>query len=130
MLDTDICSYIVKEKHDRVTAEFMKLHDEDVCISSITYAEILRGMKRLSLRSPYYPLLKQFIEHITAEPWDWQVAHYFADISDDLIKKGAPIGVMDTQIAAHALALKCTLVTNNTKHFKRVPGLKLENWTK
>jgi len=129
MLDTDICSYIVKRKPDKVHARFLPLHRDDVCISVITYAELLHGMKRLKPHSQQMFSLQDFLRGMAMEPWAEPAAEQFADTAHNLLARGHPIGTMDMQIAAHALALNCILVTNNEKHFRRVPGLKLENWT-
>lgn len=69
-----------------------------------------------------------FVETVVVLPFDQTAADRFGSVAADLAAKGAPIGELDTLIAPHALATQMTLVTNNTKHFMRVTGLKLENW--
>jgi len=130
LLDTDTASYIVSPNYQRVHARFAEEHQDDVCISAVTCAEILYGVKKLEISSVKRRDCIAFLKTISIEPWDEFAAECYADIAHFLAKKGAAIGEMDTQIAAHALALKCTLVTNNEKHFGRIAGLTIENWTK
>ncbi len=130
LLDTDIASYLLRPDYSKVRARFEQEHSDDICISAITCAELLFGMKRLPVTSGKRRDCILFLRSITVEPWDEMAAENYAEIAYYLSACGMKIGEFDTQIAAHAMALKCTLVTNNTKHFKRIPELKVENWTK
>jgi tRNA(fMet)-specific endonuclease VapC len=74
-------------------------------------------------------LVDRFLQHVRSLPWDDGCAGRFAIVAAALHRSGMPIGSMDAMIAGHALALDAVLVTNNTRHFSRVPGLRIENWT-
>ena len=130
MLDTDICSYIMKEKPIQVLERFDTHKMEQFCISIITYAEFKYGVFRSPNPKKHHRLVKHFILHVDIIPWDRSAADDYADIRQTLESRGYTIGNMDMMIAAHARSLGFTLVTNNEKHFKRVPDLKIENWTK
>ncbi len=109
MLDTDTVSFALRG-HGRVAARLLQHRPSEICISSITLAELRFGAER-----------KGF-------PFDQLAADRFAPVAVALERRGEPIGTFDTQIAAQALSLDVTLVTNNAKHFQRVAGLKTENW--
>jgi len=99
----------------------------DLCISAITLAELNYGAhakRSKKLRR----LIDTFAQGVQPVPFDAQAAGRFGTVAAALARKGTPIGGFDTLIAAHALALGLTLVTNNTQHFSRVSGLKVENW--
>ena len=128
MLDTDTCSYILKNHPVHLRKIFNShYHNNIVCISSVTYAELLTGaMRSGSIR------LQERIADFTSllEVTDWTVscAKQYAVLQTALLNAGTPIGNMDAMIAAAALAIDATLVTNNEKHFARIGGLKITNW--
>jgi tRNA(fMet)-specific endonuclease VapC len=98
-----------------------------VCISSITLAELRFGAetrKSQKLRRA----IRSFVRDVEVLPFDETAAERFGEVAADLAQRGTPIGVIDTLLAAHALALGFTVVTNNTRHFGQVAGLKVENW--
>lgn len=128
MLDTDTSSYIIRDKPASVRERFAKIDSQQICISVITYAELLYGVKRSSSSKVNRPIVENYVRHLVIQPWDEMAADHYSTIRTFLESSGQPIGGMDTQIAAHALSLDAVLVTNNTRHFERVPGLKLENW--
>ncbi len=128
LLDTDICSYIIK-KYPAVIERFRKTNRKDIAISAITCGELYYGAHRAD-GERHQEAVALFCRHVRILDWPKSAALYYGQLQAKLDEDGARIGELDTQIAAHALALKCTLVTNNTKHFKRVPGLKVENWAK
>lgn len=127
LLDTDICIYLLK-RQPLVLAQFTRHPMFDVGISSITVAELEYGVaksgstKNKSALSSWLALLQQ-------PPFDGSAARAYGSVRADLELKGTPIGPLDTMIAAHAIALGLTLVTNNVREFKRISGLKVENWT-
>lgn len=126
MLDTDICSYVIRE-HTPSMLEQFKRHQNHLCISSITYAELLFGAaKKVSERLTKQILL--FVELLPVISWDQEAAKQYALIRYDLEKKGMPLDNMDLMIAALAKSKKITLVTNNRKHFDRIEGLLLAEW--
>ena len=128
MLDTNICIFIIKHKPETVIREFMKYDSGDICISSITYAELVHGVEKSEAREKNRIALTVFLSELQIVPFDDSAAQVYGVVKAELQKKGMPIGPMDTLIAAHAKALNLTLVTNNTKEFTRVNGLRLEDW--
>lgn len=128
MLDTDTSSYIIRQRPESVRARFKSLQIEQICISIITYAELLYGVERSSSSKVNRSIVDDFVRHLVIKPWDEFAAEHYAIIRTHLDAKGTPIGGMDMQIAAHARSLGAVLVTNNTRHFERVDNLLLENW--
>lgn len=128
MLDTNICIYIIKKKPWSVIEKLQTKMDEGISISSITLAELEYGVAWSDHQQKNQEALAQFLSLPTILSFDEPAAAHYGVIRTDLRRKGTPIGPLDELIAAHALACDLTLVTNNTKEFARVPGLKLENW--
>lgn len=128
MLDTDTSSYIIRQRPESVRTRFNALHLEQICISIITYAELLYGVERSSSSKVNRAIVDNFARHLVIRHWDEAAADHYAQIRTRLEANGTPIGGMDMQIAAHARSLDAVLVTNNTRHFGRVEGLVLENW--
>ncbi len=138
MLDTNICSYIIKNRPDSVLRKFRTLAIEDCGISSITLAELrywVARNKRLHLQSNNagHPninehIINEFVTHLWVVEFDSHAAGVYGDIRDDLEARGAIIGAEDLMIGAHAISLNCVLVTNNEQEFMRLPGIRLENW--
>jgi len=128
LLDTNICIYLIKKRPPQVIARFKKLQLEDVAISSVTLAELEYGVKKSQAKEKNQQALEEFISPLIVLPFDKQAASYYGDLRAYLERMGTPIGSLDFMIAAHALSLGITLVTNNTKEFIRVSGLKIENW--
>ena len=129
MLDTDICSYIMKRSHPMLLKRLRAVPVSDVCMSVITKAELLYGVEVSPLRSQDAAALAAFLRYVEALPFSGDAAIHYADIRADLKKRGALIGANDLFIASHARALRLPLVTNNTAEFERVKDLTLENWT-
>ncbi len=130
MLDTDICSYIMREKPLQVLERFNTLEMNQFCLSIISYAEFLYGVQRSANSSKHKVIVDQFILHVDILSWDRPAAEHYGLIRAELEAQGITIGNMDMMIAAHARSQGLILVTNNEKHFNRVPGLIIENWTK
>ena len=128
MLDTNICIYIIKHQPENVIQRFMDHDPNDICISAITYAELSHGVEKSQAKEKNRIAITFFLSEIQIVPFDDLAAQVYGVIRADLQKKGTPIGPLDTLIAAHARALNLILVTNNTKEFSRVDGLKLEDW--
>jgi tRNA(fMet)-specific endonuclease VapC len=127
MLDANTCIYIINKRPPNVAETFAQHDLNDICISSIVVGELSYGVsKSISLRSKV--VLEQFLEPITLLDFDVAAAQRFGELRAALERKGTPIGPFDMQIAAHALSLGATLVSNNLKEFRKVKGLKLENW--
>ena len=129
MLDTDMCSYIIKEHPESVRQRFQKLAMEQLCISVVTYAELIYGVERSSSKRINRPVIEDFVRHLDVMSWDNEAANQYGVIRAELEAAGTLIGAMDMMIAAHAKSIKAVLVTNNQKHFTKVKGLKIDNWT-
>ena len=128
MLETNICIYIIKHRPEKVLLEFMKHAPGDICISSITYSELMYGVHKSSKPQQNMLALTLFLSPVTVLDFDSAAGAAFGEILAELEARGTPIGPMDTLIAAHARSAGLTLVTNNTREFRRVKGLDLENW--
>jgi tRNA(fMet)-specific endonuclease VapC len=129
MLDTDTCSYIMKRSHPQVIKRLQSVPVDDVCMSVVTKAELLYGVEVSPRRAQDAAALVAFLPYVVALDLTSDAAAHYAEIRADLKKRGAMIGANDLFIAAHARATGLTLVTNNLAEFKRISGLKLENWT-
>ncbi len=130
MLDTDICIYIIKRKPINVLKRLESLQPGQLAMSAITFAELMNGAKKSQHVEANLARLKALGELIEIRPFDKQAAVCYGDIRSGLEKRGEMIGGNDLLIAAHALSLGWTLVTNNEREFGRVKGLKVENWSK
>lgn len=128
LLDTNICIYIIKQKPIGVLNKFKAYDVGDIAISSVTVAELEFGVQKSQFPEKNRQALAQFLIPLSVVDFDRSAAIVYGKVRSNLEKQGTPIGSLDTLIAAHALSLQITLVTNNTKEFNRVPNLKLENW--
>lgn len=129
LLDTDISSYIIKGQPPELEEKLATLPPDRVCVSVITQAELLYGLKRLPANHRLRVGVHQFLKIVRVLAWDGDAANYYADIRHQLTTQGLVIGEMDMMIASHALSIGAILVTNNTKHFARINApLLLENW--
>ena len=127
MLDTDTCSYAIKRNPASVVQAFWEHKNDEICISSVTYAELMYGAKRTgSSKTP--AVIRRFVTRVGIVNFDDAAAEEYARIRCDLEAKGTSIAVADLMIASCAKAKKAVLVTNNVKHFNKVPDLKIENW--
>jgi len=128
MLDTNICIYVIKHKPEKVFQKLQEVDPSDVCISSVTYAELVHGVEKSAAVDQNRLALSILLANIEILDFDVNAAEGYGKIRADLEKNGTPIGPLDMMIAGHARSLDYTLVTNNVKEFKRVSGLKIENW--
>ncbi|MCF0261188.1 MAG: type II toxin-antitoxin system VapC family toxin [Erysipelotrichaceae bacterium] len=128
MLDTNICIYAIKHKPERVLTRLQEHDPEEICISSVTYAELVHGVEKSKAVEKNRIALALLLANIEIMKFDSLAAESYGKIRAELEKSGTPIGPLDTMIAGHAQSLGFTVVTNNTKEFKRVSGLKIENW--
>ncbi len=129
MLDTNICIYSIKKKPDIVFQHFMEHEPSEICISSITYAELCHGVEKSQAKERNSLALTLFLSEIEIVSFDDKAAQEYGNIRAELEKKGTPIGPMDMLIAAHARSAGMTVVTNNTREFGRVEKLEIEDWT-
>lgn len=128
MLDTNICIYAIKHKPEKVLEELQRHDPSDVCISAVTYAELIHGVEKSAAIEKNRLALSLLLANIEIFDFDAKAADCYGKIRAELEKKGSPIGPLDMMIAGHARSLEFTLVTNNMKEFSRVSGLRLENW--
>jgi tRNA(fMet)-specific endonuclease VapC len=130
MLDTDIASYIIKRRSPEIEGKLSAIDPSMVCVSVITRAELLYGLKRLPPGHRLHIGVRQFLKIVRVLPWDTEAADFYAEIRHRLVATGQLIGELDMMIAAHSLAVAAVLVTNNTRHFERIPApLIVQNWS-
>lgn len=128
LLDTNICIYIQRQRPTEVFARFRKMQPGDAAISVVTWGELCYGAAKSRQREWAQQLLDEFITLVPVLPLPVDSAQAYGTIRALLESKGMPIGNNDLWIAAHAKAAGMTVVTNNEKEFRRVPGLKVQNW--
>lgn len=138
ILDTNICSYIIKHRPIQVYQKFKSLSMHDCALSSVTVSELyfwIARNKRLHAKSKNKDqprvneeIIEKFISHFDVLEFDLNAARVSGTVRDVLESKGKLIGANDLLIGSHALSHECVLVTNNLKELKRIPGLKCENW--
>jgi tRNA(fMet)-specific endonuclease VapC len=129
LLDTNICIYIIKKSPSRVLEKLTSMQVGDAGISTITLSELEYGVAKSSKPQQNRDALIAFLTPFEILSYDQSAATHYGAIRSYLEKKGILIGSMDLLIAAHALSLSLTMVTNNVREFKRVPDLRLENWS-
>jgi tRNA(fMet)-specific endonuclease VapC len=114
MLDTNICIFAIKKRPEKVLARLQTHKPSEICISSITYAELCHGVEKSQAKARNRLALTLFLSAINIMPFDELAANEYGKVRAALLEaNGTPIGLLDTQIAAHAKALNMTLVTNN-----------------
>lgn len=128
LLDTNICIYIKNQRPAEVHARFSRMQPGSVAMSTVTFGELCFGAEKSNKPKESKSVLDQLIHLIPVLPMDADVSVQYGKIRHRLQSTGQPIGNNDLWIAAHALASKLILVTNNVAEFKRVAGLKIENW--
>lgn len=128
MLDTNICIAIIKKKPKDILQKFSSYQIGDVCISSVTLAELRYGVAKSQFKEKNQVALDEFILPLEVADFDTLATEFYGTLRAVLEKQGRQIGPLDTMIAAHALSLNISLVTNNTKEFSRVIGLNLLDW--
>ena len=129
LVDTNILGYFVRNSSATLQKRMLAaLKKQEIAISAITRAETRFGQALLQPDDKRRRTIDLLLNELPVLPWTLEAADQYGKVAAHLQQTGQPIGEMDTQIAAHALALGLPLVTHNTRHFKRVPGLKLEDW--
>jgi tRNA(fMet)-specific endonuclease VapC len=129
MLDTDICSYVMKRSHDVLLRRLQKVLVSDVCVSVVTKSELLYGVEVSPRRQQDEAALNAFLNYVEVLDFPDNASSHYAQIRAQLKKSGKMIGANDLFIAAHARSLGLTLVTHNTQEFRRVNRLAIEDWT-
>ncbi len=128
LLDTNICIYIRQSRPEQVLLRFRKLRSGEAALSVITYGKLLYGAAKSAHRTAALERLRELVQLLPALPLPETAAETYGTIRAELESKGEVIGNNDLWIAAHALASGLTLVTNNEKEFRRVRGLRVQNW--
>ena len=129
LLDTNICIYIINEKPKNVLRKFEKYPVSEFGISSITHAELQYGVVKSKNKDTNQNALDEFLLPLTILPFHGErLMKCYGEIRASLESKGKTIGPLDMLIAAHALGLHLTIISNNIKEFSRIPKLKCENW--
>jgi tRNA(fMet)-specific endonuclease VapC len=128
MLDTNICSYILKNHPAAVKQKFEEVGAGNICISTIVLAELYFGAARHPEGVVIRREIDDFASRLVVIPWDEIAADHYGAIRSSLEKAGTPVGAMDMLIAAHARSCGATLVTNNRREFDRIKGLTSLSW--
>jgi tRNA(fMet)-specific endonuclease VapC len=129
LLDTDICIFATKQS-PAVLGHLKRLDAGDACMSVVAYLELVHGAWKSARPAENLKAIEALAQVVPVLPLGADVALHYARIRRELEQAGTPIGPYDMLIAAHALSLDLTLVTNNTREFNRVKGLRVENWAR
>jgi len=127
MLDTNICIHVVKNYPAKLRERFNRLADA-LCISTITLAELHYGAEKSARRLENLEAIRQFVARLGILPFSEKAAAHYGEIRAELERAGKPAGSHDMLIAGHARSEGMTVVTNNLREFKRMPGVRSENW--
>ncbi len=128
MLDTDTCAFILRRSSPVLLERIQAVPLQQQCVSVVTLAELLYGVQVSSRKKANRDAVDLLVRHVNVLEWTTEAANHYAEIRADLKKKGQQLGANDLMIAAHARSIDAVIVTNNVKDFRRVKGLKLENW--
>lgn len=129
LADTNILSYLTRQSSVRLQSRMRAaMKSQEIAISVITRAETRFGQRLLNPDDRRQAAIDALLQEMHVLMWTPDAADRYGDLAAALQRKGQPIDVIDTMIAAHALAEGLTLVTHNTKDFRRVPGLAIEDW--
>lgn len=127
MLDTDICVYVITNRHPALRDRFDSLADA-LCISSITFGELWYGVENSLRREANATALKEFSDRLEVLAFSQEAAAHYGRVRADFKRAGIAVGYHDMLIGAHARSEGLILVTNNRREFDRIPGLRVENW--
>lgn len=130
LLDTNICIYLINKRPESLVLRLKKSMKAGIGLSSITLSELEYGVQKSQRPQENAVNLMRFLLPFEILSYDDKAAEAYGIIRADLERQGRVIGNLDMLIAAHAKSLDTTLVTNNEKEFRRIPGLCVENWTR
>ena len=130
LLDTNICIYIVRHKPAEVRSRFERLEAGDAVLSVITFGELQFGIAKSRRAAEASRTLSELVAFLPVLPLPIEAATEYGRLRATVEARGTPVGNNDLWIAAHAKSAGLTLVSNNVREFRRLPGLKLENWVK
>lgn len=128
LLDTNICIYLIKQKPPQLLQRFLSFQPEEIGLSAISVAELSFGVQKSAFPEKNHAALELFLQPLEIVAFDDAAAMRYGRIRQQLQARRQPIGAFDMLIAAQAVSLNVTLVTNNVREFERVPGLMVENW--
>jgi len=128
MLDTNICSHVLRSRPPSVKARFGETGPGALAVSTVVLAELLYGAARHPKAVAIRREIADLVSRLTVIPWDEAAAEHYGALRAALEKAGTPLGAMDMMIAAHARSLGATLVSNDVRHFDRVEGLRVASW--
>lgn len=129
MLDTDVCSCLMRDPTGFENESLAGLETlSEAFVSAVTRGELRFGAARVGEGTRLDAIVEIFLGSVTTLPWDASAADRYGLVRADLERRGEPIGELDQMIAAHALVLGATLVTNNVRHFSRIPHLDIRAW--
>jgi len=129
LLDTNTCIYLIRRRPKEVLQRFERFEVGEVGVSVITVSELRYGVEKSTRPEQNLRALEQFLLPLEVLNFGPEATVSYGRVRASLEERGMPIGPLDTLIAAHALSLGATLVTNNTREFERVSGLQIEDWT-
>ncbi|GMA66205.1 type II toxin-antitoxin system VapC family toxin (plasmid) [Alicyclobacillus fastidiosus] len=129
MLDTNICIYLIKKRSESLLKRMRVFHTGEIGVSVMTVAELQYGVSKSVNQERNQTALEAFLLPLEIAEFTTEATVVYGRVRAELERQGRPIGPLDTLIAAHALSLDVPLVTNNTREFERVSGLRVENWT-
>lgn len=128
LLDTNTCIYFLNRSSEKIISQFKRFSPSEINLPSITVAELFYGAEKSKAKKKNWAIVENFISTFEIVPFDEKSCEIYARIRASLEKSGVPIGPMDLLIASISLANNYILVSNNIKEFRRIKGLKLENW--
>ena len=129
LLDTNTCIYLIRRRPKEALQRFERFEVGEVGVSVITISELRYGVEKSTRPEQNLRALEQFLLPLEVQDFGPEATVSYGRVRASLEERGMPIGPLDTLIAAHALSLGATLVTNNTREFERVSGLQIEDWT-
>ena len=129
MLDTNICSYVLRSRPASVKERFNEAGPNALGLSTVVLAELLYGAARHPSGSVIRREIQDFVTRLDVLPWDEAAAEHYGDLCAGLERHGRPLGAMDLMIAAHARSEGLVIVTNHRREFDRVPALQVEDWS-
>jgi tRNA(fMet)-specific endonuclease VapC len=129
LLDTNTCIYLIRRRPKEALQRFERFEVGEVGVSVITVSELRYGVEKSTRPEQNLRALEQFLLPLEVQDFGPEATVSYGRVRASLEERGMPIGPLDTLIAAHALSLGATLVTNNSREFERVSGLQIEDWT-
>ena len=128
MLDTNICIFVIKNRPSHLR-DIFNAEAQHLCISSVVLAELMFGAEKSEQVAGNLKAVENFSARLPVLPFDETAAVHYGQIRASLERAGTPIGPYDLMIAGHARCEGLVLVTNNSREFERVEGLRIEDWS-